>query len=78
MREAGDTPCKRHRRAKAPCEAGGGCRAGCRVIGKKARRVKHNLERHVGEAADAARIVEEGIVLLKTRVKAAAAADPTE
>jgi hypothetical protein len=74
MREAGDTPCKRHRRAKAPFEAGGGCRAGCRVIGKKARRVKHNLERHVGQAA----LVEEGIVLLKTRVKAAAAADPTE
>ena len=74
MREAGDTPCKRHRRAKAPFEAGGGCRAGCRVIGKKARRVKHNLERRVGQAA----LVEEGIVLLMNRVKAAAAADPTE
>jgi hypothetical protein len=44
--------------------------------------VEHNLERPVGQTAavvaDAAHIVEEGIVLLKTRVTAAAAADPTE
>ena len=60
MREAGDTPCKRHRRAKAPFEQANG----------------KTTERPVGQ--NAAHIVEEGVVLLKTRVTAAAAADPTE